>query len=461
METNKSQKKITFVKNYKFPILSQMTQLNRKYQPDYKPVDHIEIIRAHNHCLDNGIPAYLINAGSQEVVRIDLIFGAGVIYQNSPLLASSANSLLIEGTDKLTSAAIAEQFDYYGAYINLEIEKHAAVVSLYTLNKYLNQTVTLLEQIIKYAAFPENEFHNYITQVRQGFIIESDKVDEMARRKFHKVMFGSEHPYGKIVELEDFDTITNHKIREFYQRFYKSQNCKIVVAGKIPENLLQILNKAFGGNDWKHELSNIFPAKKEVLPDSELNHYISKPDALQTAIRIGKLLFNRMHPDYIEMQVLNHILGGYFGSRLMTNIREEKAYTYSIGSALISYPDTGYLVIVTQIGNQFYRQTMNEIAHEINILQNELVSDNELNLVKNFMLGEVLKAFDGPFALIESYRILLDNNLDYNYFDQYIQTIKNTNPKHILELAQKYLDLDSMHKIIAGNFSNIQNFSSP
>jgi predicted Zn-dependent peptidase len=179
-------------------------------------------------------------------------------------------------------------------------------------------------------------------------------------------------------------------------------------------------------------------------------HYFEKEDALQSAIRIGKPLFNRSHKDFTEMMVVNTILGGYFGSRLMNNIREDKGYTYGIGSAIASFNHSGYFFITSEVGADVTQNTLDEVNKEINILRDELVGQEELQLVRNYMIGSFMRSIDGPFALSDKYRILLDYNMNFDYYKNFIETVKTIEAERIMELAQIHFDPKSMYTIVAG-----------
>ncbi len=426
-----------------------MTTIDRKVQPECKTIDKINYIRANEQKLNNDIPVYLIDAGTQEIVKIELIFNAGGWFQQVPMVASSTNSMLNEGTKTLSSAEIAEKLDFYGAFLQLDCNKLNSSVTLYSLNKYLDTTLSIVEDLIKNSIFKENQFATYLQKRKQRFIIESSKVESLARNKFNQVLYGENHPYAAIHQLSDFDTIKAQFLVEFHKKHYSAENCKMIIAGKINENLMDLLNKHFGGNDWtsgaKFEAENV-----EIQTSTVKQHFIDKTDAVQCSLRIGKILFNKHHDDFNSLDVVNTLFGGYFGSRLMANIREDKGYTYGIGSALISKMKGGHFLIHSEVGKDVYQAALKEIFIELKRLRTEFVEAAELEIVKNYMMGELLRSFDGPFALAASFRAILEYNLDYNYYDNYVDSIKNTNPDGIKQLAEKYLHEDTMYQVVAG-----------
>jgi predicted Zn-dependent peptidase len=179
---------------------------------------------------------------------------------------------------------------------------------------------------------------------------------------------------------------------------------------------------------------------------------IEKDKVYQSAIRIGKILFNKHHPDFLAMQILNTILGGYFGSRLMKNIRENKGYTYGIGSMIVSLHHSGYFVIASEVGKDVCRAALKEIYKEMKILRETTIPEDELTVVKHYLMGEVIRMFDGPFALAESLKAIVEYGLDYDYYDKTIETIKHTTARQLLDLANQYFAPGTFTEIVAGKY---------
>lgn len=430
-----------------------MLILNRKKQPDIFEIAPdrkvVELITPQTFILDNGIKVYVINAGTQELAHVEFIFNAGIWYQEQPFVAMSANDLMKEGTQSMTARQIADELDYYGAYHESSTEKDTAFQALYSLTKYLPTTLKVMEEIIKRPLYDQNEIDIYLRKKYQGLLVQMEKVDYLARIRFGELLYGSQHPYGRWASPEDVKSVNRNNIAAFHQHYYRSSNCYIIVAGKIDDSIIDLLNKHFGGDDW-----NGPEIKDNVVYDvqstEDLIHHVEKPDALQAALRIGKVLFNRTHPDFPGMHVLNTILGGYFGSRLMTNIREEKGLTYGIGSGLVSLKHSGFFYITSEVGSDVADVAMNEIFKEIELLQKEPVSLSELNLVRNYLGGTFLRAVDGPFYLADRFRDIHDHNLGIDHYFQMLETIQQITPDEIMDLANRYLNIDSLFRLKVG-----------
>lgn len=425
------------------------TVIDRTTSPSFKTVEKIEMIRATEKHLRNNIPVYSINAGSQELIKIEFLFGAGMYQQKMPLQAATVNSMLEEGTSKMNAAQIADAVDFYGAFLEVGVSQDNASVVLYTLNKHLKSTLPVVEDVIKNATFPEEELETHLTNKKQKFHVNNQKVANVARKRFTELLFGEKHPYGINVQEVDFEKIKRSNVQEFYNAFYRAENCKIVLAGKIDDSVYSLLDEHFGGNDWKVN-SIVQPNTTKIQTSPEREQLIYKEDALQSAIRIGKVMFNKTHPDFQPLQILNTVFGGYFGSRLMSNIREDKGYTYGIGSGLASLQHSGYFFISTEVGVDVCKNAVHEIYFEMDRLRTELITEDELELVKNYLLGTFLRSVDGPFAMAERFKGILEYGLSYDYFDRYIATIKSISASQLRELAVTYFDKESMTELVVG-----------
>jgi predicted Zn-dependent peptidase len=421
----------------------------RSIAPEIKSIESVSYRKADSHTLSNGIPVYTLSVGNEDVVRIDCMFRAGIYYQKHPLIASFTNQLLKEGTRSRNAAEIAEKLDFYGSWLHLSCTHHYAYLTLYSLNKYLPQTIRLLEDMLSNAVFPEKEFEIYLNKRKQQYLIDQKKVQSLARRNFLSALYGAEHPYGKTADMNDFNRLKTEWLREFYRQFYTPDNCQIIVSGKITPAVLDRVKNTFE-NTGPAKSGRIEKTEFTVTPSPEHHQFIEKADSIQSAVQIGRPMFSRKHPDYHKFRILNTVLGGYFGSRLMSSIREDKGYTYGITSGLTSFLDAGHFSIVTQTGIEFTQPLIREVYNEMERLCSEPVPEAELETVKNYMLGEHIRMFDGGFALTDTFTSLLANELDYSFYEKNIEIIRSATAEELQALAVKYFDTKSFYEVIAG-----------
>ncbi len=420
--------------------------MNRTIAPDFVSIEKIDVQQAEHIQLNNGLDLFYVNAGSQAIVKIELLFPAGMYHQNRSLIASAANNMLVGGTKNWTADQLADKIDYFGAFFEHEALQDSANVTLYTLKKYLPQTLPLFYQSIYESVLPESEYNTFVNNKKQKHFINNEKVSIIARRHFANLLFKN-HPYGMMVEDIDFDTLLLSDVKAFYKVQYQQVKPTLVLSGNVNKGDIDAVANSFGNvpnlnsySDKPYEIEDLVGAK----------HFIEKQDAIQSAIRIGRLLFNKTHPDYFGMQILNCILGGYFGSRLMANIREDKGYTYGIGSGIASLKHGGYFYISTEVGVDVTKATLNEIYKEMALLRDELVSEDELETVKSYMLGNILRSIDGPFALAEKFKSIHEYGLGYDYYTNYVNAIKNCQVADLKMLANKYLQEADLIELVVG-----------
>lgn len=421
--------------------------MNRNIEPSIAEISRPSLWEHQQITLPNGIEIVYLHDPNQEVFKMDVVLAAGIYNQSHPVIASSMINMLNEGTRQHSSAEIAELFDYHGAYVDFNCGIHKAELSLISLNKYASQTIRMLAEMTLESTFPQKELETYIRNRKQQHLVNIEKTSYLARMEFIYRMYGKAHPYANCFTLEDFDQVTPELLLDFYQERVQASQCRIMICGNVSDTVLQEVSQAFSLMS-----SNPVPPDKTytIQPSGPGKYHISKPDAVQTSIRIGKNGVTLLDEDYTYFQLLNMVLGGYFGSRLMSNIREEKGYTYGIGSFNVSLPQRSYWSITTEVNNEYTEATIEEIFKEIHKLRTETVPAEELNLVKNYLYGDLLRELDGVFAQSDSLKHKLNYGLDNSFYIGIIEKIRQCTPEAILELADKYWNPEEMYIVTAG-----------
>ena len=421
--------------------------MNRNIEPSIAEISRPSLWEHQQITLPNGIEIVYLHDPNQEVFKMDVVLAAGIYNQSRPVIASSMINMLNEGTRQHTSAEIAELFDYHGAYVDFNCGIHKAELSLISLNKYTSQTIRMLAEMTLESTFPQKELETYIRNRKQQHLVNIEKTSYLARMEFIYRMYGKAHPYANCFTLEDFDQVTPELLLDFYQERVQASQCRIMICGNVSDTVLQEVSQAFSLMS-----SNPVPPDKTytIQPSGPGKYHISKPDAVQTSIRIGKNGVTLLDENYTYFQLLNMVLGGYFGSRLMSNIREEKGYTYGIGSFNVSLPQRSYWSITTEVNNEYTEATIEEIFKEIHKLRTETVPAEELNLVKNYLYGDLLRELDGVFAQSDSLKHKLNYGLDNSFYIGIIEKIRQCTPEAILELADKYWNPEEMYIVTAG-----------
>ena len=422
--------------------------LNRKEAPLFKEVENIHFVHAEENRLKNGIPVFILNGGEQNLVRVEFIFKNVNWDASKPLLGSITNSMLSEGTHNLTAAEIADKIDFYGAFFQAESGFDRSSVTLYSLNKHLGSTLPIVQDVLFNSIFPQKELDTLLNTHKQRMKVSLEKNDFMAKKVFNKLIYGNTL-YGHTAELTDFDEVNREDLLAYYKKAYHPKNCTIIIAGKVEDSILKILDNLFG--EW--ESAERFEENRFDVPEVKSKfELVEKDQALQSAIRLGIKTVNRTHPDFFGMQLLTTVLGGYFGSRLMSNIREDKGYTYGIGAANISLEYAGTFFIASEVGADVCKNTFEEIEKEINILKTELIPEEELKLVKNYFIGSILGSLENIFSHADKFKNIYFYGLDYSHLDRQIQTIKHLTSEELRILANKYFVFDDFIKVVVGKY---------
>lgn len=397
--------------------------------------------------LDNGVPVYSINAGAQDVVVVELVFYAGNWYEEKNIVAATTNFMLKNGTKNRNAFAINEHFDFHGAYLNRHCYNETSTLTLHTLSKHLPKLLPVMSEVLTDSIFPEDELALYKQNQKQRLEVNLKKCDFVANRLIDEYLFGYHHPYGKYTSTADYDALQRDELVKYHQDFYINGQCMVFVAGKLPADIEQQLNSVFGHLPLNQ--NTVHSRTHQVVQATEKKQrIINDPNGVQGAVRLARPFPNRHHPDFQKASVLNNIFGGFFGSRLMSNIREDKGYTYGIHSYIQNHiHDTAWL-ISTEAGKDVCEATIAETYKEMEILRNELIDEEELDLVRNFMMGSLLGDLDGPFQIITRWKNYILNGIDEQYFYSAINTIKTVTAEELQELAKKYLNPSAFYELV-------------
>ncbi|MFM6969315.1 MAG: M16 family metallopeptidase [Sediminibacterium sp.] len=423
--------------------------LDRKIIPTIEEAVHfdLQLKNCDRFTLDNKVPVYAMNAGAQDVVMVEWVFDAGNWYDKQPMVAATTNFLIKNGTTSKTAYQINDFFEFHGAYLNRSCYNETASITLHCLSKHLETLLPVVREIIETSIFPEEELAIYIQNQKQRLSVNLQKCDFIANRLIDEYLFGINHPYGTYSNAEDYDALNTDTIKAFYKQYYLNGSCKIFVAGKMPTGFESMLNKAFGTLPL-HADAPVVVEHPIIAAAQKKVEIINDENGVQGAIRMARPFPNRHHPDFQKAHVLNTLFGGFFGSRLMSNIREDKGYTYGIHSYFQNHVHASAWMISTEAGRDVCTATITEVLKEMELLRNELVDIEELDLVRNYMIGSLLGDLDGPFQLIGRWKNYVLNGLDENYFYKSIETIKSVTPQELQRLANTYLQPDDFYELV-------------
>ena len=418
----------------------------RRTQPPISLPASVEVAEPAVQTLANGVRIYTLASDDFEVLRVTFVFAAGSSTQQVPFSASSVANLLGEGTRSCTAQEIAEQLDYYGSYFDINIDRDVSYITFCMLSKFFEPTCRVAEEILLHPEFPAGEVATYCAKRRQQLAIERTKADTQAREAFAQALFGPQHPYGISSDEALYESLTRDQLVAFYERRYTAEHCFVVCSGRVGEAEQQAIAA----------IACQLPSRRDAgprrFPEPRPVHerFVERPGSVQSALRVGRLLFPRQHPDFLGMQVVATALGGYFGARLMHNLREVHGYTYGAMAAMVNFQQAGYLAIAAQVGTEVTQAALQEIYREIERLRSEPMPAEELEMVKNMMAGEMMRILDGPFGIAD---VTIENLLcgtGNGVIGDNIRRIRETTPEEVQRLAQRYLAREDLVTVVAG-----------
>ena len=399
--------------------------------------------------MPNGVPLYLLAGADKGVVRLDLLFKGGYAVQNKPLLAMFTNRMLREGAGNLAAAEISQKLDYYGAWIDMYSSQNCNHITLYTMSKHLVPLLQLLEDMVKRPLFPQENLDTVKSNNKAYFNINSRKVDIVSQRHFENSLWGEGHPLGHVVEAADYDAITRDDVLEYYKNYYGSRNCSMFISGSVNDAMLAALRKRFGEEVWGCEKEAT--AVGVMPPCSRPGRTHCQLDGtMQSGVKMGFWAMDASHPDFNKFRFLCVLLGGYFGSRLMSNIREENGYTYHIAAELDAYGSRNAFMISSEAANEYTEPLIKEVYRELDRLVKQPVDVAEIELVRNYIMGELCREYEGQSAKSEVFINVWLSGVDFAAVNRYLDDIKNVTPAELHRLAREYFKKENMIEIIVG-----------
>ncbi len=421
--------------------------LDRTQAPAFQTIQTVTLPPVQSLTLANSVPLHVIAVRQQPVISLEIVFEAGAWYEQLPGTAQFAIKMLAEGTSRHTSTQISDYFDSFGAFIELNSGPDRAGLVVYCLTKHLAAVLPMVRELLTEPTFPDKELADLRNITLQTLKVNLEKNSYVANAEFRQRLFGPAHPYGRPQQSAVIEAIDRAAIQSFYDIAISEQMFRILLAGDVGSQEIDLVNSTLG------QLS-VQPSTRLVESTPTLANalatVVERAEAVQSSIRIGRPLFTRDHPDFIPMLVTNEILGGYFGSRLMKNIREDKGFTYGISSNLVSFRHEGYFVIGTDVKKDVTQQTLDEITIEIDRLQTELVPADELQTVQNYMAGEFVGSLNTPFEIADRYKVILLDGMPTDFLANYIPTMRAVSAETIRTMAQQYLNPAELLEVVVG-----------
>ena len=410
---------------------------NRRQSPPIFPIRSLALPKVTEVTLDNGLPVYCLADTKQEVLKLEWVFQAGRPFERGAMVARQTQLMLRAGSRRFSREAMAEKLDFLGSSLSLPFHLDTAQVAVYGLRKHLPQITALLADMLQHPTFPQQELVQLGKRQAAHLSVELEKNEVLAYRQITELLFGPHHPYGYNSTREGYAAMHRQQLADHHERLYHPGNAQLFIGGNIQEADMRLLNQSFGQQPARPQTEA--PYLPAVPPLSVTRQIIPGGSGVQSAIRLGRRLFRRDHPDYAGVYVLNTVLGGYFGSRLMTNIREEKGLTYNIHSSLDTMRYDGMWLIGCEVSPEHASLALREIEHELDRLRTDPIPAEELEMVRNYLLGTILTMLDGPLNTMDLLLTFYAEKLPPSFFNDWVDTIIHITPEQLLHLARQYL----------------------
>ena len=417
--------------------------------PRILPVTIDDLALPQERVMPNGVRLFHLSGAHKGVVRFDILFKGGYGVQAKPLQAMFVNRMLREGAGALSADDISRKLDYYGAWIDAYSSQGCNHLTLTALSKHFVPLLELLEDMVKNPQFPAANLDVVRRNNKSHFIVNSNKVDIVSQRHFENCLWGDGHRFAYMVQPEDYDAITVDDLREYHGRVYNSNNCTIFLAGDADEDMMRLISEKFGASPWG--------AGRAVecvdVPDPEIVYVprrINLEGALQSSVKIGFMVPASSLADLYRFRFLTVLLGGYFGSRLMSNIREENGYTYHIDAGLDAYGKRYAFVICSEADNAYVEPLIDEVYKELARVVEEPIPDAEVELVRNYILGELCREYEERFTKSEAFINAWLSGEPFGSVNGYIDIVRNVTSAELSDVARRYLADRPMIEVVAG-----------
>ncbi|MBX7124106.1 MAG: insulinase family protein [Cyclobacteriaceae bacterium] len=413
--------------------------LDRSVAPPFTRTLDFQLPSAVQFGANGSASGWVIHSNEHPVCKVELVLSAGKRYESVTGASHFAGQLLDKGTKYHSALEIASHLDHFGAHLDIETGSDYLHVNLYALSQHLQEVLPLLQELMEQPSFPDEEWRIAKDIFAQNLQVNLEKTAFLAARGLRKLLFPN-HPYGTSVQLEDLNRLDPTQISGFYQ-MHRGVD-RIFVAGSVNDNDLQSLQKLLTS-------SNTTPRKDPSFSIQAGTHqHILRKDSLQASIRMGKLGVDRMHKDYAGILLTNHILGGYFGSRLMKNIREEKGLSYGIYSTIQHHALASTMSIGADVNRAQMDLAIAEIQREMVALQK--IEQDELTTARNHFIGSLQNDISNVFAATERIKMMNLEGLPAGYFQQLIHSLESISTDDVAQIAEVHFDPAQFVIVTAG-----------
>ncbi len=421
--------------------------LDRINAPSFIDLEPFTLIKPDKLNAASGLTAFILEQGQQEVCRLEITFPAGKWYEPYTGVSYFTAKLLAEGTKKHNSGELQQIIAQYGSFFEVNPGNDQVTLSIFCLSRYLKPMLTLLEEMVEQPLLDAEELDKLKSQARQNYALNLNKTSYLAGRAYIQLLFGTNHPYGRVLDDQAIEKVSLDDIKKFHQHAFHWNQASVFISGK-GENLNSFIQ------DWMKSKNIPGPLKGSLAFDSARplgqKIKVEKEGAVQSSLKAGFFIPSRFEESFPAIYMYNEIFGGYFGSRLMQNIREDKGFTYGIHSSMVQDMHTSYWSVQTDVNGDNAEATVREIKFEMQRMQDELVSEDELKVVKNYIIGSFISSLDTPFSFMDRFKATYFNELGDDYYERLMKKLLAVTTQQIQDVAKKYFDPEQLNVVVAG-----------
>jgi len=405
--------------------------------------------------LDNGMKGTFVEYGAIPKAVIRIIIKTGNIHEeeNQIWLADLTANLMKEGTRSADFTAISRKVAAMGGEINIYTGIDQTTITSTVLSEYADDVIAVLGDVLMNPAFPDSEIDRLKNNLKRQLAIQKAQPRSQASEEFYRIIY-PDHPYGRYQPTEEMlDSYSMDMVKDFYAANFGAKRSVMYVAGKFDKsNVINAFENTF--SSWVEGPDIDYP-EATAVKTNQISR-IDRKGAPQTTIMVGLPTITPKDPDFIALELTNSLLGGSYMSRITTNIREDKGYTYSPISRIQTRKNTAVWYELADVSTEYTGASLIEIAKEIKRLQEENPTKEELEGIQNYEAGLFVLRNSTPTGIIQQLNFLDFQGLDDTYLTKKVENIYKVTPEKVSQLTKDYLRYEDMTLVLVGDKQNIE-----
>lgn len=423
---------------------------DRRIPPAVHPMGRLEMPGVSTRVLPNGMTLNILDRGTDEVTRLSVLIRGGKAESPRPGVAQIAAAAALDGTRGHTAAEIADILDYNGAWGSCVVADHYRHFTFHMLNSRTADVMPVIAEVVAAPAFPAHEVAVEAEKAARQLELAMEKVTWHSRRAAFRIATGLDGSGGTEPTPGDLRAVTGAEAAQWHAATFSPRAVTLFLAGRVTPEVEHTVASAMGALGGAPE--GVAAVAPVFVPSAGRLVKVERKGSLQTSVTCMLPVPGRRHADYVALRLAVMALGGYFGSRLMLNIREDKGYTYGIGASLLGFPDAGLVEIDTECDNRYTPAVLDEIKGELRRMHDPAsYSGAEIERLRSFLTTSLAAQLDSPFAAMDYHITHLLAGTPRGYFDAQQDALEAMTPESLAASARRYLDPGALFIALAGD----------